>query len=119
MVVRERIAGSFESVRLGGISAVLAKQIEDLTQVETRYTILGHLQRGGTPSPYDRYLATQFATAGVELLATGRFNRMVSLRGDHITSVSLSVPGKCPRLVSPCCQAIRMARSIGTSFGDV
>jgi 6-phosphofructokinase 1 len=118
VVVRDRLPGSYEQVRLGGISAVLAKQIEEATQVETRYTILGHLQRGGTPSPYDRFLATQFATAAVELLAKGRFNRMVSLQGDRISSISLNVPGKAPRLVSPRSQAIRMARSIGTSFGD-
>ncbi len=64
VVVRNRVAGSFEQVRLGGISAILARQIEGRTGLETRYTILGHLQRGGTPSPFDRFLATQFATSG-------------------------------------------------------
>jgi 6-phosphofructokinase 1 len=117
-VVREHIAGSFESARLGGISAVLAKQIEQCSGMEARYTILGHLQRGGTPTPFDRYLATQLATAAVELLAQGKFNRMVCLRAGRIASVSLNVPGSGPRLVSPRAPVIRMARSIGTSFGD-
>jgi 6-phosphofructokinase 1 len=118
VVVRDRVAGSFESVRLGGISAVLAKQIEDATGIETRYTILGHLQRGGCPTPFDRFLTTQFATSAVELLARGRFNRMVCMRNGRIDSVPLTVPGQGPRLVSPRCHAIRMARSLGTSFGD-
>jgi phosphofructokinase-like protein len=118
VVVRNRIPGSFEAVRLGGISAVLAKQIEDLSGVETRFTILGHLQRGGTPSPFDRYLATQFATGAVEMLARGQFNRMVCLRAGKIASVPLSVPGTAPRLVSRKSHQITMARSLGTSFGD-
>jgi 6-phosphofructokinase 1 len=118
VVVRDRVAGSYEEVRLGGISVVLAKQIEERSDLETRYTILGHLQRGGTPSPFDRFLATQFATAAVELLVKRQFNRMVCLRGRQIGSVSLAVPGKAPRLVSPRAPVIRMARSIGTSFGD-
>ncbi len=118
VVVRDRVAGSYEQVRLGGISVVLAKQVEELSGLETRYTILGHLQRGGTPTAFDRFLATQFATAAVELLIKHQFNRMVSLRGGHISSVSLAIPGKAPRLVSPRSPVIRMARSIGTSFGD-
>jgi ATP-dependent phosphofructokinase / diphosphate-dependent phosphofructokinase len=118
VVVRDRVAGSYEQIRLGGISVVLAKQIEELAGLETRYTILGHLQRGGTPTAFDRLLATRFATAAVELVVKRRFNRMVSLRGGNIGSVSLSIPGKAPRLVPPRSPLIRMARSIGTSFGD-
>ena len=118
IVVRDRVAGSFEQVRLGGISAILARQIEGRTGLETRYTILGHLQRGGTPTPFDRFLATRFATTAVEMVLAGKFNRMVSLRGDTITSVPLSIPGHAPRLVSARCQAIQMARAIGTCFGD-
>ncbi len=118
VVVRDRVAGSFEQLRLGGVSAVLARQLEERTGLETRYTILGHLQRGGTPTPFDRFLATQFATAAVEMVCAGKFNRMVSLRGGKITSVPLIVPGSAPRLVSRRSPAIHMARSIGTCFGD-
>ncbi|HUI06946.1 MAG TPA: ATP-dependent 6-phosphofructokinase [Verrucomicrobiae bacterium] len=117
-VVRDHVAGSFEPVRLGGISAVLAQQIEDAAGVETRYTILGHLQRGGTTTPFDRLLATQFATGAVELLAHRQFNRMVCLKRGRIGSVPLNVPGKAPRLVSPRSPIIQTARSIGTCFGD-
>jgi len=118
VVERERVAGSPEPVRLGGVSAVLAKQLEQASGLETRSTILGHIQRGGTPSPFDRYLATQFATAAVELLARGQFHRMVCLRQGRIASVSLKIAGSGPRLVPPRAPVIRMARSLGTSFGD-
>jgi 6-phosphofructokinase 1 len=118
VVVRDRVASSFEPVRLGGISAVLAKQIEERTGLETRYTILGHLQRGGTPTPFDRFLATQFATAAIDLIFSGKFNRMVCFRNGKIDNVPLQVPGRAPRLISPGSESIRMARSIGTCFGD-
>ncbi len=118
VVIRQTVAGSPEAIRLGGISAVLAQQIEEATGIETRYTILGHLQRGGTPSPFDRFLATQFAMSAVELLAHGKFNRMVCVQKGRISSVPLSVPGKAPRTVEPDSHPIRMARSIGIYFGD-
>ncbi|HUJ12072.1 MAG TPA: ATP-dependent 6-phosphofructokinase [Verrucomicrobiae bacterium] len=118
VVVRDRIPGSFESVRLGGISAVLAKLIEDMTGVETRYTILGHLQRGGTPKLFDRYLATRFATGGVELVARGQFNQMICLRAGKISSVPLSAPGTAPRLVARRSHEILLGRALGTCFGD-
>jgi len=118
IVVRDRVAGSFETLRFGGISAVLAKELEHATGIETRSTILGYLQRGGTPTAADRFLATRFATHAVELVAQHRFGRMVSLRSDRITSVPLSVPGRGPRVVPRNSPLIRLARSIGTSFGD-
>jgi 6-phosphofructokinase 1 len=118
VVIRQKVAGSPEAIRLGGISAVLSQQIEQCTGIETRYTILGHLQRGGTPSPYDRYLATEFATSAVEMLAKGQFNRMVCIRQGRLNSVPLSVPGSRARVIAPRCHAIQMARSMGVSFGD-
>jgi len=118
VVVRDRIAGSPEPIRLGGVSTVLAKQIEQATGIETRSTILGYLQRGGGPTPYDRFLATQFATHAVELVAQRKFDRMVALRGNKIADVPLTVPGRGPRLVPHNSPAIQMARRIGTGFGD-
>ncbi len=118
VVVRQRVAGSPEAIRLGGISAVLAQQIEQHTGIETRYTILGHLQRGGAPSPFDRYLATEFATAAIELLAQNKFNRMVCLRAGRLNNIPLSVPGSKPRIIEPDHRTLKLARSIGVSFGD-
>ncbi len=118
VVIRNRVRGSHEQIRLGGVSAVLAKQIEDQSGLETRSTILGYLQRGGSPTPFDRFLATRFATAAVDYIAEEKFNCMVSLRGDRITSVPLSVPSVAPKHIPKRSRLITMAREIGTKFGD-
>jgi 6-phosphofructokinase 1 len=77
----------FGHVQHGGISAVLAKEIEARTGLETRVVILGHVQRGGSPTAYDRILATRYGVAAMELVLQGASGRMVSLRGNLLTSV--------------------------------
>jgi len=76
--------------RLGGIGNALATELEAMTGYEARTVVLGHVQRGGTPTARDRILATRYGAAAYELAAAGRFGRMVSLRGDAIDSVPLS-----------------------------
>lgn len=76
--------------RLGGIGAALAAELEAMTGYEARTVVLGHVQRGGTPTAHDRILATRYGAAAYELAAAGRFGRMVSLRGSEIDSVPLS-----------------------------
>jgi phosphofructokinase-like protein len=83
---------------------------------EVRITVLGHVQRGGSPSPFDRVLATRFGCAATELIAQGGFGHMVCLRGGRIESVPLE-DVTC-RLVDPSCEHVRVARSMGISFGD-
>lgn len=80
----------FEDVRLGGIGARLGDEIEARTGYETRVTKLGHIQRGGEPTAFDRVLATRFGLAAVDAVAEGRFGKMVSLRGGHVKEVELS-----------------------------
>jgi ATP-dependent phosphofructokinase / diphosphate-dependent phosphofructokinase len=75
--------------RLGGIGTVLGAEIERRTGYETRVTILGHVQRGGTPNAYDRVLATRYGVAAIDLVHEGRYGQMVSLDGDRITDISL------------------------------
>jgi 6-phosphofructokinase 1 len=75
--------------RLGGIGIALGHELEQRTGYETRVTVLGHVQRGGTPSAYDRVLATRYGYHAAELLIEGRFGRMVSLQGTEMTSVPL------------------------------
>jgi 6-phosphofructokinase 1 len=75
--------------RLGGIGAALATELEAMTGYEARTVVLGHVQRGGTPTAHDRILATRYGAAAYELAAAGRFGRMVSLRGNEIDSVPL------------------------------
>lgn len=80
---------SFGHVRLGGIGNILAEEIEKKTGFETRATILGHIQRGGTPSAYDRVLATRFGVFAVELLVAEKFGYMAALQGSEIVAASL------------------------------
>lgn len=79
----------FGHVRLGGISHYLAKEIEKRMNVEVRVTVLGYVQRGGTPTAHDRVLATRFGIAAVETLKNGDFGKMVALQGDKIVPVEL------------------------------
>jgi 6-phosphofructokinase 1 len=76
--------------RVGGISNLIAPRIQELTGYETRVTILGHVQRGGTPTAFDRVLATRFGIAAIDLATAGGWGRMVSLRGGQIADVPLS-----------------------------
>jgi len=118
MVVKKRIAGSPEPLRLGGISHKVADEIEDKIQVETRVTILGHLLRGGVPSPADRLLASRFGVSAAEQVAKRNFGQMVALRGDEIITIPIKdVAGKT-RTVPLDHPYLMMARSLGTCLGD-
>jgi 6-phosphofructokinase 1 len=77
--------------RLGGVANVLAPEIEKRTGYQTRVTILGHVQRGGTPVAFDRMLATRLGLAAVDLVSAGGWGRMVALRGDEIADIALGV----------------------------
>jgi 6-phosphofructokinase 1 len=81
---------AFGHVRLGGIGAVLATEIEKRTGFETRATVLGHIQRGGTPNAFDRVLATRFGVAAVEAVHDGAFGTMVGLQAGDIVRVPLA-----------------------------
>jgi 6-phosphofructokinase 1 len=117
MVVKRIVETSPDKLRLGGISNQLAAQIEGVTTLETRVTILGHLLRGGTPTAFDRILATQFGVKAVELANEGRFGEMVALKGSEIKHVPISeVAGKTRKiqLDSP---LLKAALSLDTSLG--
>ncbi len=81
---------AFGHVRLGGVGDVLARDIEERTGYETRVTVLGHVQRGGSPTPRDRVLATRYGLKAADLVHEGRFGRMAALHGDAIVDVSLA-----------------------------
>lgn len=96
----------------------LSSTIYELTGIETRETVLGYIQRGGTPSPMDRVLATRFGSAAAELIAKRDFGKMVALRNNEIISVPLGdVSGKL-KLVDPADTMVIRAKNMGTSFGD-
>ncbi|MGL4982286.1 MAG: 6-phosphofructokinase [Treponemataceae bacterium] len=96
----------------------VAKELSIATQLEPRVTVLGYVQRGGTPVPYDRVLATQFGTHAVHLLAKGEYGKMVALKNNEITSVPLEkIAGKTKKV--PMTDSLLIsAREVGTCFGD-
>ncbi len=117
MVVKRTVSKSFDPVRLGGVGNKLAADIEELTGVEARVTVLGHLQRGGTPCPFDRLLATRYGSEAARLAAEGKYGRIVSLQGDEVTHRPMSEAVASLKLVPPDHPLIIAARSVGSSFG--
>lgn len=98
-VVTEMGKDEFGHVRLGGIGTVLAREIEHRTGYETRAVVLGHIQRGGSPTAFDRVLATRYGIGAIDMVHRGEFGSMVSLRGNQIVSVPLKDAIKRTRLV--------------------
>lgn len=107
-----------DPVQLGGIGKVVADKIEEMTGRETRVTVLGHLQRGGSPTPYDRILSTKFGAYAIDLAANKKFGRMVALKGNEIKNVKIEDAISRQKLVKPDDQAVFVAKAVGISFGD-
>jgi len=95
----------------------IGEMIESMTGLETRVTILGYIQRGGSPSPMDRILATRYGAYAAELISKGEFGTMVSLKNNEITSVSLEEVGGKLRLVEPTDRMIKKANGLGICLG--
>ena len=106
-----------DPIQLGGIGEFVAKKISENTGLETRYTVLGHLQRGGSPTPYDRILSTKFGTNAIILAIKKQFGRMVALKGSEIKSVRIIDAISKQKLVKPNDQAVKAASAVGVSFG--
>jgi len=118
MVVQKTIEDSPDPIRLGGIANKLAYEIEEKTKLECRAVILGHVQRGGIPSAFDRTLATSFGHFALEQLMAGKKNCLVARRRGELTTVPLSeIAGKI-RTVESDHQLIKAARAVRTCFGD-
>jgi len=118
MVVERIVHESPDPVRLGGVGEVLCEQIAARTHLECRATILGHVQRGGTPTARDRVLATQFGHKAVRMILQGEFGRMVALQRARLTSVPVEEVADRQRLVPPDEPLIEACRATGASFGD-
>jgi len=103
--------------RLGGISQLVGEYIEK-QGFETRVTVLGHLQRGGTPTAFDRWLATRYGGAAVRVATEGRFDRMVALRSGIVIDIPLGDALAIPKRVDVYGDAVLTARNTGISFGD-
>jgi 6-phosphofructokinase 1 len=115
-VIGESLPG--QAKRVGGIAETIARQIQRRTGKETRSLVLGHLQRGGSPTGYDRLLATRFGGAAVEAVADGKWGHMVALQSPHIVTVPIRDVLSVPKQVEPDHDVVRTARAVGISFGD-
>jgi len=104
--------------RLGGIGDQVARSIEQLTAKETRTLVLGHLQRGGSPTTFDRLLGLRFGAAAVRLIAEGRFGMMVALHPPVVDAVPLAQALGTPKRVPLDSDTIATARELGISLGD-
>jgi ATP-dependent phosphofructokinase / diphosphate-dependent phosphofructokinase len=116
--VARRVETSPDPIRLGGIAKFLAEKIEDETGVESRFTILGHTQRGGTPIASDRVLATLLGSHAMTLLREGKAGRMVAVQQGKLTDIDLSFAAGKQRLVKEDDPLILAARNLGSIFGD-
>lgn len=104
-------------LRLGGIGHKIGEEIAARTRVDVRVTVLGHIQRGGSPVPFDRSLATRFGVAACDLLAEQKFGQMVCLKGGEIQSVSLKQATRGLKFVAPEGNEVKSAEALGVSFG--
>ena len=115
-IIGESLPG--ESRRVGGIASRIAYDIEQMTGKESRSLVLGHLQRGGMPTGYDRLLGARFGGASVEAIEQGKWGHMVALQSPHIVTIPFTEALAQPRRVDPDHDIVRTARATGISFGD-
>jgi 6-phosphofructokinase 1 len=103
--------------RLGGIGQYVAKQISHCLEMDVRVTVLGHLQRGGSPTTFDRALGSRLGTKAVQMVAAGEFGRMACLKGRCISSVSIADATRELKLVEPDGEIVRTAEDLGIMVG--
>lgn len=114
----EPVEESLGSGRLGGIAQIVCDEVASRTKQESRVTVLGHLQRGGTPTPFDRALASRFGSMAAHLMAERKFGTMVALRCSQVVPVPLQETIGKIKTVQPDGELVRITRSMGISFGD-
>jgi ATP-dependent phosphofructokinase / diphosphate-dependent phosphofructokinase len=107
-----------ENRRASSVGNLIGNAIARESGKDVRISVLGHIQRGGTPSPFDRILATRFGVAAVDLIAAGGFGMMVALHGDSIVSVDVAHAIGQLKSVNPTGEVVRTARAVGIGFGD-
>ena len=117
MTVQAHLENSPDPIRLGGVANVLREQLKEHLESEVRSTQLGHVQRGGTPTPYDRVLATRFGWYAAKMVANGEFGRMVVLKGDECDSVPIEDVANRTRNVPENHSLLDVATSLGVSLG--
>ncbi|MGA8034884.1 MAG: ATP-dependent 6-phosphofructokinase [Candidatus Acidiferrales bacterium] len=115
---KDALGKPFPKLHPGQVGNAIGSAIREYLNREVRVTVLGHVQRGGSPSPFDRTLATRFGVHAVDLIAKGQYDRMVCLRSSKIESVPLTEAIGANKLVDPSSDYVRAARAVGITFGD-
>ncbi|HIZ78117.1 MAG TPA: ATP-dependent 6-phosphofructokinase [Firmicutes bacterium] len=118
VVEGENQGNPYNTHRLGGIGEVLAAEIQKVSNLEVRTTVLGHLQRGGSPAPFDRILSSRYGVAALEAAKDGVSDRMVCLRNGEIHTVSMAEATHVQKSVDPMGELVKTARMLDISFGD-
>lgn len=118
MIIQKLVPNSHDPIRLGGIGNKLAQEIEAISNIETRVTVLGHLQRGGSPIPFDRIISTRYGVAAVHALMRGEYGKMVSLTGNNIITVPIVDAIKELKRVDPAGELVGTGKALGISFGE-
>ncbi|MBN1190432.1 MAG: 6-phosphofructokinase [Dehalococcoidales bacterium] len=118
VVIQRIVKESTDPIRYGGVGFMLGDMIEQATSIETRTVVLGHLQRGGVPTPYDRVLATRLGTRAVDMIDHQVFGCMVGMQKNSLVEVPLVEVAKGQRTVPPDDELVRTARAVGTCLGD-
>lgn len=116
-VISRTVENAPEQIRFGGISHQLAGQIEGLTNIECRVTILGHLLRGGSPTAFDRILATRFGVEAVKLVASKQFGQMVCMKDNKLDKIAIDEVGSKQKLITQDTHLVSTAKSLGICLG--
>ena len=116
---KDALGKAMPAVMPGSVANAIAFSLREALHKEVRVTVLGHVQRGGSPSPFDRILATRFGVCAADLAARGEFGRMVCLRAGRIESVTLDEAAGQLKHVDPAGDYVRAARAVGITFGDM
>lgn len=116
-VLQQTAEHNFGVARLGGVGHLVAEQLSSCLDMETRVVILGHLQRGGSPTPFDRILASRFGVKAVELIAAEKYGQMVALKGQRVSDVAIKSAIAQLNRVDPDGELVRTAEALGISFG--
>jgi 6-phosphofructokinase 1 len=104
--------------RPGEVASTIGYTLREMLNKEVRVTVLGHVQRGGSPTPFDRILGTRFGVAATDLVAKQQFGRMVCLKAGKMESVSLDEALEKMKFIDPNCEIVHAARAVGATFGD-
>jgi len=118
MPEKDALGKPMPEAKPGSVGNTIAFAIREFTKKDVRVTVLGHIQRGGTPSPFDRILATRFGVAAADCIARGDFGKMVCLQSGKIITVPLEAAIGVYKTIDPGADIVRAARGVGISFGD-